>query len=180
MSESLPDGAKEVHFLLLDCDGVLTDGGVILGSGGAEFKRFDIQDGMGISLARRAGIKVGVITGRASDAIRRRTKELNLDVLIEGVKDKVSALDSVLMEQGFARSEAAYMGDDIQDLAILGACGFSMAPANACAEVRKRVDFVTEARGGQGAVREAIEAILKVQGRWDDLVQEFVDGATPP
>ena len=180
MADSTPATAADVRFLLLDCDGVLTDGGVILGSDGQEFKRFDIQDGMGVSLARRAGLQVGVITGRTSDAIQRRAKELRLDTLIEGAKDKVAALDAVLKEQGFTRAEAAYMGDDIQDLAILAACGFSIAPANARPEVRARVDLVTEARGGQGAVREAIETILKVQGKWDELVQDFLEGATPP
>ena len=129
--------------LLLDCDGVLTDGGVILGTDGQEFKRFDIQDGMGVSMARRVGLKVGVITGRASDAVRKRAKELNLDALIEGAKDKVAALDEVLAEHGLNRSQAAYMGDDIQDLAILGACGLSLAPANARPEVRAAVGEAT-------------------------------------
>jgi 3-deoxy-D-manno-octulosonate 8-phosphate phosphatase (KDO 8-P phosphatase) len=180
MAGTLPSAAQEVRLLLLDCDGVLTDGGVILGTDGQEFKRFDIQDGMGVSMARRVGLKVGVITGRASDAVRKRAKELNLDALIEGAKDKVAALDEVLAEHGLNRSQAAYMGDDIQDLAILGACGFSLAPANARPEVRERVHFVTEARGGQGAVREAIEALLVAQGHWDQLVQDFAEGATPP
>lgn len=180
MASSLPPAAQDVRFLLLDCDGVLTDGGVILGSDGQEFKRFDIQDGMGVSMARRVGLKVGVITGRASDAVRRRADELHLDALIEGAKDKVAALDDVLASHGLARSQAAYMGDDIQDLAVLAACGLSLAPANARPEVRARVHHVTQARGGQGAVREAIEALLAAQGHWDRLVQDFAEGATPP
>ena len=180
MTTSLPSAALQVRFLLLDCDGVLTDGGVILGTDGQEFKRFDIQDGMGVSLARRAGLKVGVITGRRSDAVRKRAQELHLDALIEGAKDKVAALDEVLAGFDLERSQAAYMGDDIQDLAILGACGLSLAPANARREVREAVHHVTEARGGSGAVREAIEALLQAQGHWEELVQDFAEGATPP
>ncbi len=177
---ALEQAAPQIQLLMLDCDGVLTDGGVILGTDEQEFKRFDIQDGMGVSLAKRAGLRVGVITGRSSHAVTRRARELHLDELIQGAKDKVEALDQVCERQGLTRSQVAYMGDDIQDLAILMACGLSLAPANARPEVLQRVDHVTTNRGGHGAVREVIETLLKAQGHWDKLVEDFLQGATPP
>lgn len=169
----LAEKATRVELLLLDCDGVLTDGGVILGSGGAEFKRFDIQDGMGISLAREAGLKVGILTGRVSDAVRLRSSELRLDEVVQGSKDKIASLDEICQRHELARDQVAYMGDDLQDLEVLLACGLAFAPANARPEVRARVAMVTQARGGMGAVREVVEALLQAKGLWHGLLEKY-------
>lgn len=159
--------------LLLDVDGVLTEGGLVLGSNGFEAKRFNVQDGMGVTLAREAGLKVGIITGRESEAVTRRAHELRMDELVQGSKDKVATLEEVCARHDLEPSQVAYMGDDIQDLGILMACGLSFTPANGRPEVQQRVDLVTRARGGHGAVREAIEALLEGKGLWQETLERY-------
>lgn len=168
--------AQQVKLLLFDVDGVLTDGGVILGTDGFEAKRFDIQDGMGITLARKAGLRTGVLTGRTSEAVRRRCAELKVEVVIQGAGDKTPAFDAMLESEGLHEEEVAYMGDDLQDLCVLERVGLAMAPANARPQVRRAAHLVTQASGGRGAVREAIETVLDARGDLEMIVQGFHTG----
>lgn len=169
--DELRQKAAKIQLLLFDVDGVFTDGGVILGSQGFEAKRFNIQDGMGVTLAREGGFQVGIMTGRTSEAVSRRAAELRMDVLVQGSKDKVEALEKLCDTEGLRPEQILYMGDDVQDLGILTRCGVSMAPSNGRPEVRDRVDWVTQAPGGHGAVREAIEAMLRWTDRWDRVLE---------
>ncbi len=150
--------------LLLDVDGVLTDGGIYFGEGGAEMKRFHIHDGMGIDLLKRAGIEVGILTGRVSGIVERRARELGMQVVKQGFYDKAAGFDEILREMGLAESEVAYVGDDVQDLSVLRRAGFRACPADAAAEVKAESDHVCARRGGDGAVREVADLILTVRG----------------
>jgi 3-deoxy-D-manno-octulosonate 8-phosphate phosphatase (KDO 8-P phosphatase) len=160
--------------LLLDVDGVLTDGGIIYESGGAaegaELKRFDIQDGMGVTLAIRAGLQVGILTGRSSGLVARRAQELQMSVLKQGFHDKLAGWNEILIETGLTPAAIAYIGDDVQDLPVLWRAGLSAAPANAVPEVRDQVDYVCRASGGRGAVRELIDLLLERKGIRDEVI----------
>ena len=161
--QSLFPKLKKIKAIFLDVDGVLTDGTVIYGNDGFELKVFDSQDGFGITNAIQSGIKVGIITGRKSDVVKRRAAELGIVDLYQGSIDKVTPLEEIKGVHSLDESEIAYVGDDILDLPILMKVGFSAAPANSVHEVKMRVDYVSKARGGQGAVREVIDLILKAQ-----------------
>ena len=150
--------------LLLDVDGVLTDGGIILIGHDQEAKRFNVQDGMGIGLARSVGIRVGIITSRSSDVVKRRAKELNIDEIFQGVKRKTDILDQLLDSNNIKPSQTAYIGDDIQDIPIMKQVGMPIAVQNAVSAVKECSCYVTQAKGGHGAVREAIEWLLGLRG----------------
>jgi 3-deoxy-D-manno-octulosonate 8-phosphate phosphatase (KDO 8-P phosphatase) len=150
---SLRARASRIRLLLFDVDGVLTDGTVVLHADGSESKRFSIRDGSGMVLARRAGLLVGLLSGRASDATLRRAAELGLPIVVQGTADKLGAYEAILREHGLEDRDAAYMGDDVQDLPVLARAGLSAAPADAVAEVRSRVDWVSAAPGGSCAPR---------------------------
>lgn len=161
---------KPIKLILMDVDGVLTDGGIILGSNGFEMKIFNVQDGAGVTLARKAGLKVGIITGRESEAVARRVQELKMDVVSQGHFNKLGEYERIKNEMNLDDSEIAYIGDDILDLCILERVGFAAAPQNARPEVKSQVAYVTRANGGNGAVRELIDMILKEKGLWDQAV----------
>ncbi len=161
--QSLLPKLKKIKAIFLDVDGVLTDGTVIYGNDGLELKVFDSQDGFGITSAIQSGIKVGIITGRKSDVVKRRAAELGIVDLYQGSIDKVTPLEEIKSVHSLDESEIAYVGDDILDLPILMKVGFSAAPANSVHKVKMRVDYVSKARGGQGAVREVIDLILNAQ-----------------
>ena len=171
-------GAKERaaadRLLVLDADGTLTDGGIYTGEDGELFKRFDIKDGLGIALWHKVGGKTAVITGRTSDSLAARVKELGITDLWQGCLDKRAAWEVLKARYGMTEAEIAYMGDDLIDLPLITRAGLAAAPADAVDEVKKRAHFVTKKAGGHGAVREIIEFILKAQGRWDDLVKTFL------
>jgi 3-deoxy-D-manno-octulosonate 8-phosphate phosphatase (KDO 8-P phosphatase) len=154
---------KKIKAIFLDVDGVLTDGTIIYGSDGVEMKIFDIKDGFGITNAINNGIRVGIITGRKSDLVKRRAAELGIVDLYQGSIDKVTPFEEIKKIYSLEASEIAYVGDDILDLPLLRKVGFSAAPSNAVREVRTKVDYVSKALGGQGAVREIIDLILKAQ-----------------
>lgn len=162
-----------VQLLLLDVDGVLTDGRVVWHNDGIEQKAFHIRDGLGIKLWRRAGGKVGIITGRSSHVVELRARELGIDVVRQGVEDKWESASGVLAETGCSREEAAFLGDDLPDLPVILACGVGFAVSDACAEVRAAADHVTTMPGGHGAVREIIEMMLKARGSWDAIVRRY-------
>ena len=150
--------------LLLDVDGVMTDGGIILIGQEGEAKRFDVQDGMGINLAKAAGLTVGIVTSRTSEVVLRRSKELGIHEVCQGTRHKADVLDPLLEEYGIEASQVAYIGDDIQDMSIMKRVGIPIAVENAVGAVKECSLYVTHARGGHGAVREAVEWLLDLRG----------------
>jgi 3-deoxy-D-manno-octulosonate 8-phosphate phosphatase (KDO 8-P phosphatase) len=166
--------AKRIRVLLSDVDGVLTDGRVWLQSwpdGTAhEIKGFDAQDGAGLALARTAGLRTGVITGRDSAAMTRRAQEMSLEFVYQGQATKAAAYEEILRKTGAREEEVCYVGDDLPDLPVLKRVGLAVAAANAVPEVKKAAHYVTRLHGGAGAIREVVELILKAQGTWRDAI----------
>jgi 3-deoxy-D-manno-octulosonate 8-phosphate phosphatase (KDO 8-P phosphatase) len=166
--------AAHIKVLLMDVDGTLTTGGVTLLStaeGTAlEIKTFDAHDGQGLTLARTAGIRTGVITGRASPALHRRAKEMDIEFVYEKQPHKIPAYEEILKKAGVAESEVAYVGDDLPDITVMRRVGLAVAVGDAVPEVKKAAHYVTKAPGGKGAVREAIELILKSKGVWNEVI----------
>lgn len=160
-----------IRLLVLDVDGTMTDGGVYYDANGNELKKFAIKDGAGIVLAHAAGMQVMICTGRECEAVRRRAAELKVDYLYQDVKDKAAFLQGFLAEHGLAKEEAAYCGDDLNDLAAMALCGFTACPADAAPEVAARADCRLPQKGGESAVRGAVEAILRRDGRWAAAVE---------
>lgn len=156
-----------------DVDGVLTDGRIWIGSDGEAFKSFDAKDGMGIKIAQTAGIAFAIITGRKSKIVERRAEELGVTEVYQGVKDKWLVLCQLMDKYGLDASEVAYVGDDLNDLAIIRAVGFGVSVADGVPEIRRCAAYVTCQRGGRGAVREVIEVVLKAQGKWQEIVERF-------
>jgi 3-deoxy-D-manno-octulosonate 8-phosphate phosphatase (KDO 8-P phosphatase) len=165
-----------IELLLLDVDGVLTDGSIIYANDGAELKRFHVRDGSGLKLWHTAGKRAAIISGRKSAAVDRRASELGIGLVLQGRDDKLDALGEVLSSTGLAPECVCALGDDLPDLPVLSRCGLAVAVADACSEVQSAAHFVTSASGGRGAVREAIEWLLKAQGRWAELTARYVVG----
>jgi 3-deoxy-D-manno-octulosonate 8-phosphate phosphatase (KDO 8-P phosphatase) len=165
--------ARGISWMLLDVDGVLTDGSIHLAESGELVKTFHVRDGLAIKLARRAGLEVGILTARRSPIIELRARELGIEEVMLGREEKGPAFAELLERRGLGAASVAYMGDDLPDLPVLDACGLSAAPADAVAEVRASVDFVTEAGGGRGAVRELVERILGARGAWEPVLRHF-------
>jgi 3-deoxy-D-manno-octulosonate 8-phosphate phosphatase (KDO 8-P phosphatase) len=159
----LSSNLEHIKLLLLDVDGVMTDGGLYFSNSGDEFKRFNSQDGYGIAKLQRAGIKVGIITGRLSKIVKRRAKELEITEIYQNFKNKIDAYKSIKKKFDLTDANIAYIGDDEFDLAVLKCVGFSAAPADAVQVVKKQVHYVCARSGGNGAVREVIDLILKNQ-----------------
>lgn len=166
--------AIPVKLLLLDVDGVLTNGQITYSTAGEELKSFHIHDGLAIKLLQQAGVQVGIITGRSSAMVTRRANELGITHLLQGREDKWVAMQGIQRELGLVDDEVAYMGDDLPDLAAIRHAGLGIAPANAAAVVREHADLVTALRGGEGAVREAGEFILAAKGQLDSILQPFL------
>ena len=171
---SIERRASRIKLLLMDCDGVLTDGRLWLTADGDEQKSFNTHDGLGLSLLHRAGLKSGIITGRNSKAVARRAAELGVEFVRQGESDKIAAFEAVMQQAGVAESEVAFVGDDLPDIPIMKRAEFAVAVADAIDETRAAAHYVTQARGGRGAVREVVELILKSQGRWHDLVEDYL------
>ena len=165
--------ARNVAIILMDVDGVLTDGGLSFLEGSAESKTYDVKDGVGLWIARRAGLRTGIISGRGGASVLRRAEELRLDEIHLKVNDKLQAYQRILKKQKLSDAEVCYMGDDLTDLPVLRRAGMPVAVADAHPELIRRVPFVTRAPGGRGAVREAIDAILRAQGRWREVLGWF-------
>jgi 3-deoxy-D-manno-octulosonate 8-phosphate phosphatase (KDO 8-P phosphatase) len=155
--------ARRIKLLLMDCDGVLTDGRIWLTADGDEQKTFHVRDGQGIVLLHRAGVQTGIISGRASAATERRARELGMTFLRQGVTEKVLALDEVLREAGVSPDECGYIGDDVGDVEIMKRVGLAVAVADAADAAKHVAHFITTAAGGKGAVREVCETILQAQ-----------------
>jgi|SRR5450755_272916 3-deoxy-D-manno-octulosonate 8-phosphate phosphatase (KDO 8-P phosphatase) len=183
--------AKKIKLLLFDVDGVLTDGKLYLfpvptssQSGGppaqqvvVEAKGFHAQDGAGISIARIAGLETGLITRRNSETVALRARDLKLEHVHQGIHDKLKAFREILNEEGLSASEVAFVGDDVIDLTVMRNCGFSVAVANARREVKEAAHYVTPHAGGNGALRDVIEFILKAQGKWKKAVEKYIGGS---
>ncbi len=168
-----PIPAAGIRLLCLDVDGVLTDGGISIDDAGHETKRFHVRDGAALRMWSRLGLETAVITGRSGMALRHRLRELGVRHVISGSKDKGAAFDGLLRDLGMRASEAAMIGDDLPDLPILRRCGLPIAVADATAEVIAIARFVTARPGGNGAVREAVERMLRDAGRWEEAVRTF-------
>ena len=177
MTASVQERAARIKLLLMDCDGVLTDGRVWLFDDGEEQKGFHTRDGLGIELWHRAGLKSGIISGRKSSAVERRARGLGMEFVVQGVVEKVQAFAETLAKAGVTDEEVAFIGDDLNDIPLMLRSGFGVAVADAAPEARERAHYVTKLAGGYGAVREVIEVILKAQARWDDLTARYTNSA---
>jgi 3-deoxy-D-manno-octulosonate 8-phosphate phosphatase (KDO 8-P phosphatase) len=164
---------NKIKILVLDVDGVLTDGSIYISDQGYEMKAFNSRDGHGIKLLQRAGIETAIITGRVSRALKHRTEELGIRHVYQNAKDKKDAILKLSSELGIETKEMAYMGDDVVDIPAMALCAISFAPCDAMDIVKERADFVTKLSGGKGAVREAIEVILKKEGLYDEVMNRY-------
>lgn len=171
--EELRERVLKIKAVILDVDGVLTDGRLMLGNYGDELKFFDIHDGFGIQVLRQAGFKTAMITGRKSRINERRAKELKVP-LFQKVKDKLKVYEKLLKKFGLEADETCYMGDDIPDIPVLRRAGFAVAVDNAVEEVKRLSHYVTQKKGGRGAVREVTELILKLQNKWEDATRSVL------
>ena len=174
MTDGRSDGARQVRLLILDVDGVLTDGGLHFDNRGEEYKTFNSLDGHGIRMLLESGIEVAVITGRQSEIVRHRMNELGVRFVYQGNRDKLEAFASLLQETGLESEQVAYVGDDLPDLPIMQRVGFSIAVQNAHAFVRQHCDWVTSCSGGRGAVREVTDHILRSQSLLEKRQNEYL------
>jgi 3-deoxy-D-manno-octulosonate 8-phosphate phosphatase (KDO 8-P phosphatase) len=178
MNENYPSAvlkaAQNIKLLLLDVDGVLTDGRLHYGNSGEELKAFDIQDGMGIKLLQKGGIAVGIITGRSSELLKRRAHELGITLLVQGREDKLTALNELLETMNFDLKEIAFIGDDLPDLAVIRSVGLGITPANGNPFLVSHALWQTRKSGGNGSVREVAELILNAQGKLESLLAPYL------
>jgi 3-deoxy-D-manno-octulosonate 8-phosphate phosphatase (KDO 8-P phosphatase) len=173
MKKSIKEKLKRIKLLILDVDGVMTDGRIIMDNEGIESKNFDVRDGHGIKILQRYGIKVAILTGRQSKVVEYRAKDLEIDDVYQGALNKKDVFEIILEKHKLSAGETAFMGDDIVDIPVLKSVGFSAAVADALDVVKKSVDYVTKNRGGRGAVRELCEMILQAQGKWPEVAAKY-------
>ena len=173
----IDEKAARVRLILFDVDGVLTDGKILLHADGTESKVFDIKDGSGIVWAQRLGLRVGFLSARSSSATAQRAAQLGITLVHQGVANKLETYDQIADTLMLDDDEIAYMGDDILDLPVLSRVGLATAPADAADDVRTRVHWVAQAKGGAGAARELIELILRSQGLWDSVIATYLADA---
>lgn len=167
------DKIKKVKVLALDVDGVLTNGKIIFDSQGKDTKVFDVQDGFAIVMFKRAGFKTAILTARSSKVVTLRAKDLNINKVYQNAFPKVDSYQKMLRDLKVKDKEVCFIGDDLPDLQVLKRVGFAVAVANAAQEVKKSVHYVTQKRGGEGAVREVVELILKGQGKWAKALAQY-------
>lgn len=170
---TLEERMARVELLLLDVDGVLTDGRVMIDDRGVETKAFDVTDGHGLKLLRRGGIEAGFVTGRRSRVVEHRARELGIEEVHQGVRDKLAVVRRILERRRLAPEAVGFVGDDLVDLPVLIQVGLAVTVANASPMIKERVHWVTERPGGRGAVRQLCEAILRAKGRWDAVTQRY-------
>lgn len=169
----LAQRCSTVQLILSDVDGVMTDGRVVVDNRGIEAKRFHIRDGLGVRLWQRAGYRFGLVTGRTSQIVRLRAAELGIDIVRQGIDEKLPVALQIAAELGLGMEHVCYIGDDLPDVPLLRTVGLGIAVADAAEEVCRVAHHTTRLAGGWGAVRETVELILKTQNRWDDLIQGF-------
>lgn len=155
---------KDIKFVMLDVDGVLTDGSIIMGSDGTEYKSFSVKDGTGITLGRLAGLKFGIISGRYSKVIEYRAAELKCEAVYQDVGEKIKAYEDFKKKSGFSDAQICFVGDEMINIPVMEKCGFSAAPSDAVRQAKASADYICRATGGRGAVREVVELILNAQG----------------
>ncbi|MUG31984.1 KdsC family phosphatase [Psychrobacter sanguinis] len=172
--QDLIQAASKVKLLVLDVDGILSNGYIIYDGEEIETKCFNVKDGMGIKAVKWAGVKTAIITGRSSPMVNKRAKEMGIDYVIQGRDDKLEALNQLLLDLPISLEQCAYMGDDLPDIKALQSVGFSATVANAHAEVLSRVMMVTTRAGGEGAVREVCDLILKGHGKYEQYISQYV------
>jgi 3-deoxy-D-manno-octulosonate 8-phosphate phosphatase (KDO 8-P phosphatase) len=171
---SIERRAARIKLLLMDCDGVLTDGRLTLLPDGDEQKSFHARDGHGIVLLHRAGLKSGIISGRSSSFVQRRARELGIEYVLQGCLDKIKDFEELLAQAAVSENEVAFIGDDVTDIPLMQRSELAVAVADAAEETRSVAHYVTRLPGGHGAVREVVELILKAQGRWAELMRRYV------
>ena len=171
---SATDRARNVRLMAFDVDGVMTDGSIYYTDEGTELKAFNALDGAGLKMLEKAGITVAIITGRKAPCVELRARNLGIHRLHQGVHDKAACLNGMLAELGLTADQAGYMGDDVMDLAVMGLCGFSAAPANGHDAVLQRAALVTRKSGGHGAVRETCDFILAAQGKLEEVIAPWL------
>ena len=173
MTPDILERAKRVKLLILDIDGVMTDGRIIYSIYGDELKFFDVTDGFGITLLRRAGIRTAIITAKKSRIVKMRAKDMRVNYVYQGFHDKLAALNKILRKTRLKAEEICFIGDDLIDMPVLKRAGLAVAVPNAMEEVRQNAHFTTSKTGGRGAVREICDLILKAQGKWDAVTSKY-------
>jgi 3-deoxy-D-manno-octulosonate 8-phosphate phosphatase (KDO 8-P phosphatase) len=173
MDEEVQEKIRKIRLLILDVDGVLTDGRIIIDDAGNESKHFDVKDGHGLKLIMRYGIDVVFLTGRSSAVVKHRADDLGIREVYQGILKKLEFFQEYIKEKGLDPERVGYIGDDVVDIPVLKRIGFSVTVNDADDEVKKVVDYVTERPGGRGAVREICDLILKVQGNWEDVARRY-------
>ena len=171
---SIQERAARIRLVLMDCDGVLTDGRIWILENGEDQKAFNSRDGLGLDLLHRAGLSSGIISGRRSAAVERRARALGMEYLRLACVDKAKAFEEIATEAGVSNLEVAFVGDDLNDIPPMSRSGLAIAVANAAMETIAKANYVTKANGGHGAIREVVELILKTQDRWEDVIAGFL------
>ena len=173
IAQNLKDRLLKIKLVLIDNDGVLTDGRIVYGDYGDELKFFDVQDGFGMVLLRRAGFPVVIISGKKSRINQRRAKELEVSRIFQKATDKLKVYEKLIKKHKVSAEEVLFIGDDLIDLPVLRRVGFAAAVSNAVPDVKEAVHYVTERAGGRGGVREVIDLLLKAQGKWEEITQRY-------
>jgi len=173
--QAFKEACKKIKMLLFDCDGVLTDGRIVLGSNGSEMKFFSTVDGLGIKLWHDAGLMAGSITGRSSEALEKRATELKFEELHQGIALKGKVLAEILERRNLKAEEVAYIGDDVNDLPVGTRVGLFFAPANHHPSIRPYTDYVLDAEGGHGVIREVVDIILGHKGLMENLIRKYIE-----
>jgi len=173
--KTLQEKLKKIKLLVLDVDGVMTDGRILLNELGGEIRCFDVKDGIGIRSVVLSGLKVAVISGRVSEVVKRRCERLGVEDVYQGYQNKLEPLRKILEKNGIGLEETCYLGDDLIDVPVLGIVGLSACVADAVPEVKEICDYVCANGGGRGAVREVAQMILKAQGKWENILKLFID-----
>ncbi len=169
----LAERARQIELLVLDVDGVLTDGSILYTADGIEIKRFHVRDGSGLKFWHAHGKRSAILSGRRSEAVERRARDLGISPVFQGCAAKLPAFEALMAEMGLRAEQVCAIGDDLPDLPVLRRAGLAVSVADGCTEVRAAADFVAPHSGGEGAVRDVVEWLLKLQGRWDSTVAEF-------
>jgi 3-deoxy-D-manno-octulosonate 8-phosphate phosphatase (KDO 8-P phosphatase) len=173
MKKKIQEKLKNVKMLILDVDGVMTDGRIIMDDEGRQLKNFNVRDGHGLKIIQRYGIKIAILTGRKSEVVNHRASDLEINDVYQGALNKKEVFKEILLKHNLETSATAFMGDDIIDIPVLKQVGFSAAVADAVDVVKKNVDYVTKNKGGHGAVREVCEMILQAQGKWPEIAEKY-------
>ncbi|MGB9618545.1 MAG: KdsC family phosphatase, partial [Desulfomonilaceae bacterium] len=171
----LEDALKKIRLIIFDVDGILTDGSIIFAGASIEIKSFHVRDGHGIKIAKRCGLEVALVTGRYSDVVERRARDLGIDLVHQGIWDKRPVLHELMTKLSLEPEEVAVLGDDVVDIPIMRRVGLSVTVPEAPHEVKEAADYVTKHPGGKGAAREVVEMILKGQGKWKDALARYYD-----